>query len=116
MTMALRDYSNQLKTHTSCMCMVQPACVVCHVCHGQPRVGVLHTPTLQVCQLEHQLFDSLFPSLSADPGALAPLAEPLCLLLYDHVRPKVVALQGLVPLCEVVDILQGEVRSVWRLG
>lgn len=61
--------------------------------------------------MEHQLFDSLFPSLSADPGALAPLAEPLCLLLYDWVRPKVVGLQGLVPLCEVVDILQGEVRG-----
>lgn len=32
---------------------------------------------LQVCQLEHQLFDHFFPSTSADVSSLAPLLDPL---------------------------------------
>ena len=32
---------------------------------------------LQVCQLEHQLFDHFFPSSSEDVSSLAPLIDPL---------------------------------------
>ncbi|GMP37100.1 hypothetical protein CsSME_00008944 [Camellia sinensis var. sinensis] len=32
---------------------------------------------LQVCQLEHQLFDHFFPSSSEDMSSLAPLIDPL---------------------------------------
>eukprot|EP00898_Chlorokybus_atmophyticus_P000708 jgi/Chlat1/1638/Chrsp127S01891 len=70
---------------------------------------------MQVCQLEHQLFEHFFPSSSAStsvttgPNPLAPLLDPLCTVLYDALRPLFVHEQDLDLLCELVEILRGEV-------
>ncbi|CAM8997778.1 unnamed protein product [Rhodiola kirilowii] len=64
---------------------------------------------MQVCQLEHQLFDHFFPSSSEDVSSLAPLIDPLCTLLYDTLRPKLIHETNLDFLCELVDILNVEV-------
>lgn len=64
---------------------------------------------MQVCQLEHQLFDNFFPSSSADVSTLAPLLDPLCNYLYDTLRPKFIHEANLDCLCELVDILKVEV-------
>uniref|UniRef100_A0A7N1A554 Conserved oligomeric Golgi complex subunit 3 n=1 Tax=Kalanchoe fedtschenkoi TaxID=63787 RepID=A0A7N1A554_KALFE len=63
---------------------------------------------MQVCQLEHQLFDHFFPS-SEDISSLAPLNDPLCTLLYDTLRPKLIHETNLDFLSELVDILNVEV-------
>ncbi|ERM96044.1 conserved oligomeric Golgi complex subunit 3 isoform X2 [Amborella trichopoda] len=64
---------------------------------------------MQVCQLEHQLFDHFFPSSSADVANLAPLIDPLCTYLYDILRPKLIHELNLDFLCELIDILKVEV-------
>ncbi|KAI8019354.1 Conserved oligomeric Golgi complex subunit 3 [Camellia lanceoleosa] len=64
---------------------------------------------MQVCQLEHQLFDHFFPSSSEDISSLAPLIDPLCIYLYDTLRPKLIHEANLDILCELVDILKVEV-------
>ncbi|XP_052181598.1 conserved oligomeric Golgi complex subunit 3 [Diospyros lotus] len=64
---------------------------------------------MQVCQLEHQLFDHFFPSSSEDISSLAPLVDPLCTYLYDTLRPKLIHEANLDVLCELVDILKVEV-------
>ncbi|XP_076924103.1 conserved oligomeric Golgi complex subunit 3-like [Bidens hawaiensis] len=64
---------------------------------------------MQVCQLEHQLFDHFFPSTSEDISSLAPLIDPLCTYLYDTLRPKLIHETNLDILCELVDILKIEV-------
>ncbi|KAF5962122.1 hypothetical protein HYC85_003331 [Camellia sinensis] len=64
---------------------------------------------MQVCQLEHQLFDHFFPSSSEDISSLAPLIDPLCTYLYDTLRPKLIHEANLDILCELVDILKVEV-------
>ncbi|KAL4572030.1 hypothetical protein LXL04_018798 [Taraxacum kok-saghyz] len=64
---------------------------------------------MQVCQLEHQLFDHFFPSTSEDISSLAPLVDPLCTFLYDTLRPKLIHETNLDVLCELVDILKIEV-------
>ncbi|XP_010261688.1 PREDICTED: conserved oligomeric Golgi complex subunit 3 isoform X4 [Nelumbo nucifera] len=64
---------------------------------------------MQVCQLEHQLFDHFFPSSSEDVSSLAPLIDPLCIYLYDTLRPKLIHEANLDFLCELVDILKVEV-------
>ncbi|KAK9845860.1 hypothetical protein WJX81_004499 [Elliptochloris bilobata] len=64
---------------------------------------------MQVCQLEHQLFDGFFPGADPDGGALGALMDPLCTVLYDALRPAFIHLAALDPLCELVDILQHEV-------
>lgn len=64
---------------------------------------------MQVCQLEHQLFDHFFPSSSAESSNLASLVDPLCTLLYDTLRPKLIHEADLDLLCELVDILKTEV-------
>ncbi|KAK6945655.1 Conserved oligomeric Golgi complex, subunit 3, partial [Dillenia turbinata] len=64
---------------------------------------------MQVCQLEHQLFDHFFPSSSEDVSSLAPLIDPLCTYLYDTLRPKLIHETNLDFLCELVDILKVEV-------
>eukprot|EP01018_Ginkgo_biloba_P033825 Gb_40518 [translate_table: standard] len=63
----------------------------------------------EVCQLEHQLFDYFFPSSSAGSSNLASLVDPLCTLLYDTLRPKLIHEADLDLLCELVDILKTEV-------
>ncbi|XP_071732124.1 conserved oligomeric Golgi complex subunit 3-like isoform X1 [Rutidosis leptorrhynchoides] len=63
---------------------------------------------MQVCQLEHQLFDHFFPSTSEDISSLAPLVDPLCTYLYDTLRPKLIHETNLDVLCELVDILKIE--------
>ncbi|GFZ03131.1 sec34-like family protein [Actinidia rufa] len=64
---------------------------------------------MQVCQLEHQLFDHFFPSSSEDISTLSPLVDPLCTYLYDTLRPKLIQEANLDILCELVDILKVEV-------
>ncbi|XP_038990079.1 conserved oligomeric Golgi complex subunit 3 [Phoenix dactylifera] len=64
---------------------------------------------MQVCQLEHQLFDHFFPSSSRDVSNLAPLIDPMCTYLYDTLRPKLIHEANLDSLCELVDILKIEV-------
>ncbi|KAJ4968835.1 hypothetical protein NE237_015536 [Protea cynaroides] len=64
---------------------------------------------MQVCQLEHQLFDHFFPSSSEDVSSLAPLIDPLCTYLYDTLRPRLIHEANLDFLCELVDILKVEV-------
>ncbi|XP_047965809.1 conserved oligomeric Golgi complex subunit 3 [Salvia hispanica] len=66
---------------------------------------------MQVCQLEHQLFDHFFPSSSEDVSSLAPLIDPLCTYLYDTLRPKLIHEANLDILCELVDILKVEVLA-----
>ncbi|XP_050217227.1 conserved oligomeric Golgi complex subunit 3 [Mercurialis annua] len=63
---------------------------------------------MQVCQLEHQLFDHFFPS-SEDISGLAPLVDPLSTFLYDTLRPKLIHETNVDLLCELVDILKVEV-------
>ncbi len=65
--------------------------------------------SVQVCQLEHQLFDHFFPVSSSEPSNLAPLLDPLCTTLYDTLRAKFIHEADLELLCELVDILRGEV-------
>ncbi|KAL5182758.1 Conserved oligomeric Golgi complex subunit 3 [Glycine soja] len=64
---------------------------------------------IQVCQLEHQLFDHFFPASSKDISSLAPLMDPLSTYLYDTLRPKLVHETNIDFLCELVDILKMEV-------
>ncbi|XP_030955046.1 conserved oligomeric Golgi complex subunit 3-like isoform X1 [Quercus lobata] len=64
---------------------------------------------MQVCQLEHQLFDHFFPSSSEDVSSLAPLIDPLSTYLYDTLRPKLIHETNIDFLCELVDILKVEV-------
>ncbi|KAL8253321.1 hypothetical protein R6Q59_037014 [Mikania micrantha] len=64
---------------------------------------------MEVCQLEHQLFDHFFPLTSEDISSLAPLVDPLCTYLYDTLRPKLIHETNLDILCELVDILKIEV-------
>uniref|UniRef100_M1CJI3 Conserved oligomeric Golgi complex subunit 3 n=1 Tax=Solanum tuberosum TaxID=4113 RepID=M1CJI3_SOLTU len=64
---------------------------------------------MQVCQLEHQLFNHFFPSSSEDISSLTPLVDPLCTFLYDTLRPKLIHETNLDVLCELVDILKVEV-------
>ncbi|KAK4854252.1 hypothetical protein QYF36_021161 [Acer negundo] len=64
---------------------------------------------MQVCQLEHQLFDHFFPSSSEDISSLAPLIDPLSTYLYDTLRPKLIHETSVDLLCELVDILKVEV-------
>lgn len=63
---------------------------------------------IQVCQLEHQLFDHFFPSSSSEVANLTPLVDPLCTALYDTLRPKFIHEADLDQLCELVEILKGE--------
>ncbi|KAM7489703.1 hypothetical protein LguiB_027187 [Lonicera macranthoides] len=73
---------------------------------------------MQVCQLEHQLFYHFFPSSSEDISSLAPLIDPLCIHLYDTLRPKLIHETNLDILCELVEILNVEVlgEQVSRRG
>ncbi|KAK2970720.1 hypothetical protein RJ640_015145 [Escallonia rubra] len=64
---------------------------------------------IQVCQLEHQLFNHFFPSSSKDISSLDPLVDPLCTHLYDTLRPRLIHETNLDILCELVNILKVEV-------
>ena len=59
--------------------------------------------------MEYQLFANLFPGSDPGAGALAPLMDTLCTILYDALRPAFIQLQDLGALCQLVDILQHEV-------
>eukprot|EP00887_Chlorella_sp_A99_P004229 scaffold15.g4229.t1 len=77
--------------------------------HGA-RASHTSLPPLQTCQQEVQLYEHFFPRSSAASGAgLSPLVDPLCMLLYDALRPRLVTLQDIDGLCELVGILKGEV-------
>ncbi|CAA0828639.1 sec34-like family protein [Striga hermonthica] len=66
---------------------------------------------MQMCLLEHQLFDHFFPLSSEDVSSLAPLIDPLCTYLYDTLRPRLIHEANLDVLCELVDILKVEVLA-----
>ena len=68
-----------------------------------------------MCQLESRLFQHFFPRAEEESGALAPLVEPLCMVLYDMLRPAFIQLQDLDDLCELVDILLHEVSASTQL-
>ena len=99
---------------------------------GQPLPAVLRSGTaflLHVAQLETQLFEQLFPlsakqhhqhnnNVTAVGGggrvpttnqALGPLMDPLCMLLYDVMRPALVALRDIDVLCELAYVLCTEI-------
>ena len=61
--------------------------------------------------MEHQLHQHFFPAGAGDGegGGLEALMEPLCVLLYDALRPRFILLQRLEDLAELLDILQHEV-------
>lgn len=64
---------------------------------------------MRVCQLELQLFEQFFPKSKDHPDMLAPLMDPLCVILYDVLRPLIIQLQDMDDLCELIDILKHEV-------
>ena len=61
--------------------------------------------------MEHQLHQHFFPAGAGEGegGGLEALMEPLCVLLYDALRPRFILLQRLEDLAELLDILQHEV-------
>ena len=61
--------------------------------------------------MEHQLFEHLFPGLDPSASALSPLVDTLADILYDALRPAYIHLQDISALCQLVDILQREVRG-----
>eukprot|EP00899_Mesostigma_viride_P023426 jgi/Mesvir1/4268/Mv22228-RA.2 len=64
---------------------------------------------IQLSQLEHQLVDHFFPTSSVETSNLAPLMDPLCIILYDILRPMLITETDMDVLCELVDILKLEV-------
>ena len=68
--------------------------------------------------MEQQLFQHFFPKERGESGAVAPLVDPLCTILYDMLRPAIIQLQSLDQLCELIAILQHEVGPAvgQRLG
>lgn len=71
------------------------------------RGGVAYL--MQICSMEHSLFEHFFPFSASSPSSLAPLLDPLCTLLYDVLRPALVQLSDIDMLCQLVDILKVEV-------
>jgi len=64
---------------------------------------------MQICQMEYQLFENLFPGRDPSSGALSPLIDTLADMLYETLRPAYIHLQDLAALCQLVDILQREI-------
>ena len=64
---------------------------------------------MQVCQLEYSLFDHFFPPSIIDADSTAALLDPLCNVLYDCLRPELVHIVDVDALCELTDILKGEI-------
>ncbi len=63
-----------------------------------------------MCKAEQELFQKFFPASGKDDAQLGALMDPLCMALYDVLRPACVHLQDLDDLVELVDILKHEVR------
>lgn len=61
--------------------------------------------------MEHQLHQHFFPAAAGEGGGggLEAVMDPLCVLLYDALRPRFILLQRLEDLAELLDILQHEV-------
>ena len=55
------------------------------------------------------MFQHFFPKERGESGAVAPLVDPLCTILYDMLRPAIIQLSSLDQLCELIAILQHEV-------
>lgn len=64
---------------------------------------------VQVCQLEFQLFQHFFPRSADDPSNLLPLIEPVFTIMYDIARPLLIHVNDVDTLCELVEIVKGEV-------
>jgi hypothetical protein len=120
----LQEYARLLKDCQDLYCetrlALMQAPVAAHVrgLAGAPlpsllRSGCAHLQ--QACAQEAQLFARFFPAAAAARGGapLAPLVDPLCTLLYDAVRPALLAVQDIDALVELVDVLRGEVGG-WR--
>lgn len=63
---------------------------------------------MQVTLSEHSLFTLFFSKFDSD-RTVALVVEPLGHALYDLLRPEIVALNEIEALCEVVDIVKGEI-------
>ena len=68
---------------------------------------------LRACAAEHALYASFFAVSGAagsrSAGALASQLEAIAYPLYDALRPLVLQQASLEPLCEMVQVLHGEV-------
>lgn len=63
---------------------------------------------MQVTLSEHALFSLFFHKLDSE-RAVALVVEPLGHALYDLLRPEVVVLNDMEALCDLVDIIKGEI-------
>ena len=64
---------------------------------------------LKVCRLEHQLFLRFFPEKDHSPTALTSMIEALGTILYERIRPRLIAAQSVNDLCDYASILQLEI-------
>lgn len=64
---------------------------------------------VQICQLEYQLFQYFFPKSAEDPMNILPLIEPVFAIMYDVARPRLVHVNDVDTLCELVEIVRGEI-------
>lgn len=73
---------------------------------------------MQLAQLELQLFGSFFPGRVEQAGCntIAPLMEPLCNILYDELRPAMLALRDVDTLSELITILSYDILGGKALG
>lgn len=73
---------------------------------------------VQVCQLEFQLFQHFFPRSADDPNNLSPLIEPVFTIMYDVARPLLIHVNDVDTLCELVEIVKGEILDdqIYRRG
>lgn len=62
---------------------------------------------MQVTVAEHSLFSQFFSDFD-EATSVGLVTDPLCTVLYDLLRPEIVSLNEIEALCEVVDIIKGE--------
>eukprot|EP01025_Chloroclados_australasicus_P038144 TRINITY_DN3909_c1_g1_i6.p1 TRINITY_DN3909_c1_g1~~TRINITY_DN3909_c1_g1_i6.p1 ORF type:complete len:593 (-),score=70.94 TRINITY_DN3909_c1_g1_i6:35-1813(-) len=67
------------------------------------------TYLVEVCRQEVALFKNFFPSSDVENSELGALIDPLCMLLYDLVRPQIIQLIDLEDLIQLLEILRLEI-------
>eukprot|EP01023_Acetabularia_acetabulum_P038330 TRINITY_DN36696_c0_g2_i2.p1 TRINITY_DN36696_c0_g2~~TRINITY_DN36696_c0_g2_i2.p1 ORF type:complete len:630 (+),score=104.01 TRINITY_DN36696_c0_g2_i2:24-1913(+) len=67
------------------------------------------TYLVEVCRQEVSLFKNYFPESGVENSELGSLMDPLCMLLYDLVRPAIIQLIHLEDLIQLLEILKLEV-------
>ena len=63
----------------------------------------------KVCRLEHELFLRFFPEKDHSPTALTSMIEALGTILYERIRPRLIAAKSVNDLCDYASILQLEI-------